>query len=251
VIDRRTAGAGIGCATLVVAGIAICLGADPLAVIDIVGNEALQEGPAQPTGELDRMVSVVLADTERVWSDVFAAAGADYPEPKLVLFDGMVRTACGAASSAVGPFYCPLDQQVYIDLSFADELDRRFGAPGDFAIAYVVAHEVGHHVQNTTGRLSDQPSNAVSVQQELEADCLAGVWAHHANVGGLLEPGDLEEGLGAASAVGDDRLQRQSQGVVVPDSFTHGSSAERVAAFRSGWRAGDPASCRSAVVGRR
>jgi predicted metalloprotease len=250
VIDRRTAGAGLGCGTLVIAGIAICLGADPLAVIDMVGTEAVQ-GPAAPTGDMDQMVSVVLADTERVWSDRFASAGADYPEPKLVLFEGMVRTACGAASSAVGPFYCPADHQVYIDLSFADELDRRFGAPGDFAIAYVVAHEVGHHVQNVTGGLAGQPSNAESVRQELQADCYAGVWAHHANVGGLLEQGDLEEGLNAASAVGDDRLQRRSQGVVVPDSFTHGSSAQRVAAFQSGWKTGDPETCRSSVVGRR
>jgi uncharacterized protein len=255
VLDRRTGGVVLGGGTIVVALIAICLGADPRTVFDMVGSSGGLEAPrtAQPTaGGLDQMVSVVLGDTERVWSGLFAQDGRDYPEPKLVLFDGAVRTACGTASSAVGPFYCPSDAQVYLDLSFANELGTRFGAPGDFALAYVVAHEVGHHVQQVTGRLSGgRVSNALSVQQELQADCLAGVWAHHANVGGLLEPGDLEEGIGAAAAVGDDRLQRQSQGVVVPDSFTHGSSAQRVAAFRAGWATGAPGTCDEPATARR
>jgi predicted metalloprotease len=254
VLDRRTGGVVLGGGTIIVALIAICLGADPMSVLDMVesGGVPGTQVSAPANDQLGQMVSVVLADTERVWTDLFAREGRDYPEPKLVLFDGAVQTACGSASAAVGPFYCPSDQQVYLDLSFANDLAARFGAPGDFAIAYVVAHEVGHHVQQMTGRLSGgRVTNQKSVQQELQADCLAGVWAHHANVGGLLERGDLQDGRGAAAAVGDDRLQRASQGVVVPDSFTHGSSAQRVAAFQTGWASGEPRSCDDASTARR
>jgi predicted metalloprotease len=195
------------------------------------------------------MSSAVLAETEDVWRELFAQHGQTYQDPKLVLFDYEVNSACGFASSAVGPFYCPGDGKLYLDLSFFDELSRRFGAPGDFAQAYVIAHEVGHHVQNLLGvsdqvsaaqqRLSQGESNALSVRLELQADFYAGVWAHHAQRRNeLLEPGDLEEALDAASAIGDDRLQREGQGRVVPDSFTHGTSQQRVAWFKKGYESG-------------
>lgn len=204
--------------------------------------------------ELVDFVSVILADTEDTWTALFRQKGRTYQEPRLVLFRGAVASACGMAQSAMGPFYCPSDQQVYIDLGFYDQLKNRFKAPGDFAQAYVIAHEVGHHVQTLLGisshvhaarrKLSTAEGNQLSVRMELQADCLAGVWANHANkTRQLLEVGDLEEGLAAASAIGDDTLQKQSQGYVRPDSFTHGSSAQRVKWFKIGLDSGDMASC--------
>lgn len=201
--------------------------------------------------ELKQFVSTVLASTEDVWSPIFADAGRTYAKPKLVLFTGQVRSACGLASSAVGPFYCPGDDQVYLDMSFFDELNQRLGAPGDFAQAYVIAHEIGHHVQNLLGtsgkvhaaqqQLGKAEGNALSVRLELQADFFAGVWAHHAQrANRFIEPGDLEEAIRAASAIGDDRLQKQARGYVVPDSFTHGTSAQRVRWFRKGFETGDP-----------
>lgn len=204
--------------------------------------------------ELVDFVSVILADTEDTWTALFRQKGRTYQEPRLVLFRGAVASACGMAQSAMGPFYCPGDQQIYIDLGFYDQLKNRFKAPGDFAQAYVIAHEVGHHVQTLLGisshvhaarrKLSTAEGNQLSVRMELQADCLAGVWANHANkTRQLLEVGDLEEGLAAASAIGDDTLQKQSQGYVRPDSFTHGSSAQRVKWFKIGLDSGDMASC--------
>jgi predicted metalloprotease len=194
-------------------------------------------------------VKKVLADTEDTWTAIFARSGQRYTKPVLVLFSDAVESACGQAAAATGPFYCPGDHKVYLDLSFLQELGRRFGAPGDFAQAYVIAHEVGHHVQNLTGHLASGGglprgvANAQSVRQELQADCLAGVWGHEAAARNRLDPGDAEEGLTAAAAIGDDRLQRESQGRIVPDSFTHGSSADRVAALRRGLQTGDVAAC--------
>jgi uncharacterized protein len=212
----------------------------------------LQETAAEK--ELVDFVSVVLADTEETWTTLFRQKGKIYQEPRLVLFRGSVKSACGMAQSATGPFYCPSDQKVYIDLGFYDQLKNRFKAPGDFAQAYVIAHEVGHHVQNLVGisgkvyearkKLSQAEGNKLSVRQELQADCLAGVWAYHANsTRQLLEEGDVEEGLTAASAIGDDTLQKQSQGYVSPDSFTHGSSAQRVKWFKIGLATGNMDSC--------
>jgi len=204
--------------------------------------------------ELADFVAVVLGDTEDTWNTLFQRQGGAYREPTLVLFSGRVNSACGTASSAVGPFYCPGDQQVYIDLSFFHDLKVRHGAPGDFAQAYVIAHEVGHHVQTLLG-ISQQVQtagrgksavqvNALSVRQELQADCFAGLWAHAANIDRkLLDPGDLEEALQAATAIGDDRLQREAGGQVVPDSFTHGTSAQRVAWFKAGFESGDISTC--------
>jgi len=198
-------------------------------------------------------VSVVLVDTEVTWGRIFQQAGKGYEPPVLVLFEDAVQSACGNASSASGPFYCPRDRKVYLDLSFFRELDQRFGAPGDFAQAYVVAHEVGHHVQNLMGiseavsaqreRADDRQSNALSVRLELQADCYAGIWGHYAQSRGLLEPGDADEGLNAAAAIGDDRLQRMSRGEVIPETFTHGSSADRVRWLRRGLDGGTIESC--------
>jgi hypothetical protein len=204
---------------------------------------------------------VVLADTEDTWGELFARAGARYEAPKLVLFSGVVRSACGMAQSAMGPFYCPRDQKVYIDLDFYRDLRDRFGAPGDFAQAYVIAHEVGHHVQTLLGvsqqvheaqqRLPQAEGNALSVRVELQADCYAGVWAHHAHrARQVLEQGDVEEGLAAAAAIGDDRIQQQTQGTVVPESFTHGSSRQRVEWFRRGLEQGDLERCDTFAQGR-
>jgi predicted metalloprotease len=204
--------------------------------------------------ELRDFVSVVLADTEDVWNDLFRRRNANYREPTLVLFSGAVQSACGFAQAAVGPFYCPADQKVYLDLSFFRDLRDRFGAPGDFAQAYVIAHEVAHHVQNLLGisdkvraaqqRTGQREANQLSVRLELQADCLAGVWANQAQRSRqILEEGDVEEALGAASAIGDDRLQRQSRGYVAPDSFTHGSSAQRVEWFRRGLDSGRVDQC--------
>jgi hypothetical protein len=199
--------------------------------------------------ELAEFVSVVLADTEVVWNDIFADLGKEYNEPKLVLFTGSVQSACGVAGASTGPFYCPGDKNVYIDLSFYNELKTQFKAPGDFAMAYVIAHEVGHHIQNELGiiaqmdeirgKVSKEEYNKYNVRLELQADYLAGVWANHVQGQNLLEEGDLEEALTAASAVGDDRIQMQSQGYVVPDSFTHGTSEQRKRWFYKGYEAGD------------
>ena len=252
------AGGGIG--LLVLVGVGLFLGVDPSALMQIVQTQQ-QSAPAAPTGqkatledEQSQFVAVVLADTEDTWNAVFRNAGRQYQEPTLVLFSGSVRSACGFAQAAMGPFYCPADQKVYIDLSFYSDLQNRFRAPGDFAQAYVIAHEVGHHVQTLLGiseqvqrkkaQLSKVEGNQLSVRQELQADCLAGIWAHHADrTRNLLERGDIEEGLNAASAIGDDRLQKQSQGYVTPESFTHGSSAQRVKWFKRGYQTGDVNAC--------
>ena len=219
---------------------------------DATDGAAVRQSAAEK--ELVEFVSVVLADTEQTWAQLFQQQGGRYREPTLVLFRERVKSACGMAQSATGPFYCPADQQVYIDLSFFEQLAHRFKAPGDFAQAYVIAHEIGHHVQTLTGisrqvhsqraKLSKVEANKLSVKQELQADCYAGVWAHHANQSRqLLESGDVEEGLAAASAIGDDTLQKQSQGYVSPDSFTHGSAAQRVKWFKIGLANGDVARC--------
>jgi predicted metalloprotease len=244
---------------LIIIIIAIFLGIDPRALfgegspIDTqpqVQQERPGPGP-EVTDEQKQFVSVVLADTEDVWNQLFPQqVGKQYREPTLVLFDGQVRSGCGYASAAVGPFYCPADQKLYLDFSFFRQLKSRLGAPGDFAQAYVVAHEVGHHVQNLLGvtskvdamrgRISESEYNDLSVRLELQADFYAGVFAHHAQrTKEILEPGDIEEALGAASAVGDDKLQMQGQGYVVPDSFTHGTSAQRARWFKRGFETGD------------
>jgi predicted metalloprotease len=259
--DRRgLSGGGLalgGGATLVVVVLALLFGADPQQLLsDLQSQGGLSTGtspsvPVDPAQDETRhFVSVVLADTEDVWTDQFAKLGKQYQDPTLVLFSGQVDSACGYASAAVGPFYCPADQKVYLDLAFLDELSTRFNAPGDFPGAYVIAHEVGHHVQDllgTTakvdalrGRLSEKEMNRLSVRMELQADFYAGVWAHYAQATkGVLEPGDIEEALTAASAIGDDRLQEEAQGRVVPDSFTHGTSEQRVRWFRKGYETGD------------
>lgn len=251
------AGGGIGILLLV--GVGLFLGVDPSMLMQVVQTQQ-QTAPAPSTentkleDEQSQFVAVVLADTEDTWNTVFRKAGRDYREPSLVLFSGSVRSACGFAQAAMGPFYCPADQKVYIDLSFYSDLQNRFRAPGDFAQAYVIAHEVGHHVQTLLGiseqvqrqraQLSKAEANQLSVRQELQADCLAGIWAHHADrTRALLEEGDIEEGLNAASAIGDDRLQKQSQGYVTPESFTHGSSAQRVKWFKRGYASGDINAC--------
>ncbi len=215
------------------------------------------QSPSFRTGaedELADLVSVVLADTEDTWNTLFEELGARYREPTLVLFSGSVRSACGFAQAAMGPFYCPTDEKLYIDLSFYDDLRSRHGAPGDFAQAYVIAHEVGHHIQNLLGisdkvqsarrRVGEDEGNRLSVRLELQADCLSGVWANHANrARDILEAGDVEEGLRAAAAIGDDRLQKQARGYVTPDAFTHGSSEQRVLWFRRGLSEGELAAC--------
>jgi uncharacterized protein len=255
---------GIGCGgLLVVMALTWLLGGNPLDILQLfsggAGSVSTADQPAPgpegaPSDQLGKFAAVVLADLEDTWRAQFEQSGSTYREPTLVLFSGAVDSACGFSSAAVGPFYCPGDQQVYLDLSFFDDLERRFGAPGDFAQAYVIAHEVGHHVQNLTGIMDDVQSrrqsarsqsdvNALSVHLELQADCFAGVWGNHANSTGLLEPGDLEEGMRAAAAIGDDRLQEQMQGRVVPESFTHGSSEQRVAWFARGLESGNPDSC--------
>ena len=256
--DRRGGGKGMvggGLGVLLAAILLVkCLGGDPTPLIQQIDIGALggQDAPLSPKQEEQaQFISVVLADTEDVWNVLFQEMGRRYVEPKLVLFSGNVRSACGFASAAMGPFYCPADSKVYIDLSFYDQLETRFGAPGDFAQAYVLMHEVGHHVQNLLGtsgkvqrlrqRVSEVDANQLSVRLELQADFYAGVCAHHAQrTKGVLEPGDIEEAIRAAEAIGDDTLQRQTQGHVVPDSFTHGTSAQRMAWFMHGYRTGDP-----------
>lgn len=248
------------------------MGIDPMALLngggsgfsrndDMFAGQQTESSGVTTTGnatedELADFTSVILASTEDTWRGLFQQAGQAYRDPTLVMFSGAVQSACGHAQSAMGPFYCPPDQKVYIDLDFYRDLSHRFEAPGDFAQAYVVAHEVGHHVQNLLGieadtraqrgRLSEADANALSVRVELQADCFAGIWAHHIaaqNAELQLEPGDIEEGLNAASAIGDDRLQQQSSGHVVPDSFTHGSSEQRVRWFTKGFESGDPEIC--------
>jgi uncharacterized protein len=244
-------GGGLG--GIVILIIALLLGADPRQFLEQVpsdGQAPATQSPRSPQEEeLRKFVGAVLGDTEDVWKDIFSQNGRQYREPTLVLFTDQVQSACGVAGASVGPFYCPGDHKVYIDLSFYNELKSRFRAPGDFAQAYVIAHEIGHHVQNLLGtmervnsaqrRMSEAEANQLSVRLELQADFLAGLWAHHAQKRGLLEQGDVEEALGAASAIGDDRLQRESQGYVVPDSFTHGTSEQRIRWFRKGLETGD------------
>lgn len=255
--DRRGMGGktivGGGIGGLVIVLIVAFLGGDPgvlLNNLDMTGTESNQPyTPTQEEEELADFVSVVLADTEEVWSGVFEEEGMVYEKPTLVLFTGSVESACGTAGASVGPFYCPADYKLYIDLSFYQELQNQFQAPGDFAMAYVIAHEVGHHVQNLLGvmeevqpmrsRLSEEEYNKLQVRLELQADYLSGVWAHHARGMGYLEEGDLEEALTAASAVGDDAIQRRVRGYVVPESFTHGTSEQRKRWFRRGFEAGN------------
>ncbi len=253
-------GIGLGTVALAVVG-GLIFGVNPLTLLGMLsgGGEApaSQQAPAQRPPANDAVagfVSTVLADTEDVWRAVMKSGGTAYREPKLVLFRGAVGTACGTGQSAMGPFYCPGDQKVYIDLGFFDTLRSRMGAPGDFAQAYVIAHEVGHHVQNQLGitgkvdgmrgRVSEREMNALSVRVELQADCFAGVWTHHSQKGkGWLEQGDIDEALNAASQIGDDMLQRKSQGTVVPESFTHGSSQQRQNWFKRGVQSGSVAQC--------
>ncbi len=250
---RIAVGGGLG--TIIIVIIVMLLGGDPRQFLQQLPQERAQPGsessrPLNPAEEeLKQFSAVVLADTEDVWNEVFRQISRQYREPRLVLFSDQVQSACGIAGAAVGPFYCPGDEKLYLDLSFFQELKTRFRAPGDFAQAYVIAHEVGHHVQRLLGtmdqvnaaqsRMSKEQANQMAVRLELQADFLAGVWAHYAEKKGVVEPGDIEEALGAASAVGDDRLQREGQGYVVPDSFTHGTSEQRVRWFRRGLETGD------------
>ncbi|MBN1561492.1 zinc metallopeptidase, partial [candidate division KSB1 bacterium] len=256
--DRRGIGpkvaVGGGIGTVILLLIVLLLGGDPSQLLDTVqldqqvADVTTYEGTAEEN-ELAQFASVVLAETEDVWGQLFSQQGATYQYPTLVLFSGAIESACGYAGSATGPFYCPADQKVYIDLSFYQELQQKFNAPGDFAMAYVIAHEVGHHVQTLLGiteqvmslrsRLSEEQFNKYLVRYELQADYFSGVWAHYANRMNLLEPGDLDEALNAASAVGDDRIQRRTQGYVVPDSFTHGTSEQRRYWFHKGFQSGD------------
>ncbi len=259
--DRRSMGprmaVGGGAGVLILALLVYLLGGNPMAVLQNLPATSTSTSTSgggdaadAPQDELSQFVGVVLADTEEVWSALLRENGKAYREPTLVLFSGQVRSACGFASAASGPFYCPADEKVYIDLSFYEELSRRFGAPGDFAQAYVIAHEIGHHVQKILGisdqvqamrgRVSEAEYNDLSVRMELQADFFAGVWAHHAQqTWNVLETGDVEEALRAASAIGDDRIQMQSQGYVVPDSFTHGTSEQRARWFLRGLESGD------------
>jgi predicted metalloprotease len=254
-------GGAIGIGTIVIALIGgAVLGVNPLTLLGMMtggGAPATQQAPAQapPANDQEaKFVSTVLADTEDVWTDLFKQGGATYHDPKLVLFRGAVRTACGAGQAAMGPFYCPADQKVYIDLSFYDTLKSRLGAPGDFAQAYVIAHEVGHHVQHELGitdqvdrarsRASQVQANALSVRVELQADCFAGVWANHAQKArNILEQGDIAEAMNAAQKIGDDALQQSAGRAVVPDSFTHGTSAQRQKWFSTGLQAGTVKAC--------
>jgi predicted metalloprotease len=259
--DRRGMGigGGLGIGGIVIAIIAAFLGLDPSSVIDTVNQVSPQQADGReapkgaPADEMGQFVSKVLGSTEDVWTQIFQSSNRQYRKPTLVLYTQAVRSACGMGQSAMGPFYCPNDQKLYVDLAFYRDLKERFRAPGDFAQAYVIAHEVGHHVQNqlgimqklesARGRVSKGEYNEISVRTELQADCFAGVWAHHAANARLLEAGDVEEGLNAASAIGDDRLQKQSQGYVVPESFTHGTSAQRVRWFKRGMETGKVNDC--------
>lgn len=255
-VKRGIAGAGIGTVILVL--LSLYFGIDPSVVL-----QQVQESGPPPVSQQEQtvgqdptsqFVSVVLADTETTWHEIFRRSGRTYEEPKLVLFSGAVQSACGFAQAAMVPFYCPGDRKVYIDLSFFEDMKNRFQAPGDFAQAYVIAHEVGHHVQNLLGitdqtqramqQMSKVEANQLSVRVELQADCFAGVWGCHADkVRNILESGDLEEALGAASAIGDDRIMKQTRGTIVPDAFTHGTSEQRVRWFKRGFESGDPGQC--------
>ncbi len=266
--DQRGAGMpasvkGGGIGILLLALVGMYFGIDPSIILNMGNSVQVAQpgrqagGPVQQSEEdrqLAEFVSVVLADTEDTWNQIFRAGGKNYAEPSLVLFSGAVQSACGFAEAAMGPFYCPGDGKVYIDLSFYRDLKKNINAPGDFAQAYVIAHEVGHHVQNLIGlagkmesmrrQVSKTEYNRLSVMMELQADCFAGVWAHHADrTRQVVEPGDIDEALNAASQIGDDRLQKQHRGYVTPDSFTHGSSEQRVRWFQRGYQSGKMASC--------
>ena len=256
-----------GGAIVVVVVISLLLGRNPLELLALMGGDGgAPSAPSQttpytppsgaaptPRDEQKEFVAKILGDTEDVWGSVFQQAGTRYQPPKLVVFNGQVGSACGLASAAMGPFYCPADSKVYLDTAFFQELSQRFGAPGEFARAYVIAHEIGHHVQNQLGlmdeiqkkmsRASPEVRNAVSVRQELQADCLAGVWGQSAAKRGLIDTSDIESGIAAAGAVGDDRIQKASRGVVSPESFTHGSSAQRARWFKIGLQSGDMRQC--------
>lgn len=266
---RSSVGLGLGGIVLVLA-VSFLTGTNPLTLLNLLNgvqeittpSEPDRPGPTgAPSDSLGKFAAVVLADTEDTWRVLLPRMGGAYEDPHMVLFTGAVRSACGTASSAVGPFYCPGDQKVYLDLSFFDEMEQKLGAPGDFAQAYVIAHEIGHHVQNLIGvaekvthlqqRSSAEERNALSVRMELQADCLAGVWGYHAQHSrNLIEPGDFEEGLRAAAAIGDDRLQTMGQGYVQPESWTHGSSDQRVTWLRRGLQSGDPGTCDTFSAGR-
>jgi len=246
---KMAVGGGIG--TIVIVLIVLLLGGDPSAVVDTMQSTPAESGTATFTAEEEEMaqfVSVVLEDTETVWGEIFKQSGSTYRQPSLVLFSGQVQSACGYASAASGPLYCPGDEKVYIDLRFCDELKTKFGAYGDFAVAYVLAHEIGHHVQNLMGildqvnaqrsRLSETRANQLLVRLELQADFLSGMWAHYEQQMDYLETGDVEEAMNAAASVGDDVLQKKYQGRVYPDSFTHGSAAQRKEWFRRGYQSG-------------
>ena len=257
-VSRGMMGGGVG--TIILVLVALYFGVDPTVLInkgttnvDSPSQSAPEQRPAEEN-QLADFVSAVLADTEDTWHALFRQSQKTYVEPKLVLFTETVDSACGFAQAAMGPFYCPRDQKVYIDLQFYSDLRERFQAPGDFAQAYVIAHEIGHHVQNLLGisekvhalrqRSSESEANALSVKLELQADCLAGIWAHHADkMRQILQTGDIEEALNAASSIGDDRLQKQTQGQIVPDSFTHGSSEQRIRWFKKGIETGSFAQC--------
>ena len=271
--DRRGGGLSIGRGGLGLGGMVLALvvsyflGVDPSTVINLI-NQAPSVASAPPSAQMPpaddeaaRFISKVLSSTEDTWRGVFSRAGKTYQDPKLVLFTGSTPTACGTGQAAMGPFYCPGDQKVYIDLAFYRDLKERFKAPGEFAQAYVVAHEVGHHVQHLLGiservqaersRRGKAEGNALSVRLELQADCFAGVWGRSADtMKKMLEPGEIEQALVAAAAIGDDRLQQQGRGVIVPESFTHGSSAQRVHWFKQGFQTGDPAQCDTFKAGR-
>lgn len=247
--------AGVGGVGIIIVAIIIWIaGGDPSQLFNAMeadmGQAEAYQAPTDHENELAQFIAVVLADTEDVWDSIFRAGGSTYPQPHLVLFTNQVQSACGHSSAATGPFYCPRDSRVYIDLGFLEQLQRRLGAEGDFAQAYIVAHEVGHHVQNLLGitdeldryrgQVSEEEYNQLSVKLELQADFLAGVWAHHADrMKNILEEGDIEEAMNAAQAVGDDRIQMKMQGYVVPDAFTHGTAKQRLHWFMKGFRTGD------------
>ena len=262
---KATVGGGLG--VLVILAVALLTGTDPSDLIDVVSGPSAGVTPNQPQAppppeddEQAEFVEVILADTETTWQNLMPRYDRSYELPGLVLFSGATQSACGVGQSAMGPFYCPLDEKIYIDLDFYRALDQRFGAPGDFARAYVIAHEVGHHVQNQLGisgeiqrrrqQVSRAEGNELSVRLELQADCLAGVWGNRAETErDLLERGDVEEGLRAAAAIGDDNIQRQTQGRVAPESFTHGTSEQRMRWFRRGLDSGDPDQCDTFAAG--
>lgn len=256
--DRRGSGNGLiaggGIGTIIIGLLYLLLGGDPAVVVNQVIQQATTVNTAPRSDEDEKLASftkVVLAYTEDVWDSIYQERGETYDAPKLVLFTKQTQSGCGFASDASGPFYCPADQKVYIDLSFFEELSTRFKAPGEFAMAYVIAHEVGHHIQQLNGtaesvqqmrnQLTEKEYNQLSVKLELQADFLAGVWAHHANqLKNIIEPGDIEAALNAANAIGDDRLQQENQGYIVPDAFTHGTSKQRMYWFKKGFETGDP-----------